>query len=194
MLKYRLLLKKLTYWVFVWPILLCYFLAPAPDRAKCRMDLSRYYRQHHGCEPSSTIVGLYNILLAFREFRTIYYKRIGPLSWLVKWLLPGRSECHLMIKSCDLGGGLYIQHGWAMVLNAKKVGENLWINQCVTVGYNGNEHPIIGDNVTIGCGAAVLGGITIGNNAKIGANATVVTDVPDGAIAVGPKATIISKQ
>lgn len=190
MLNYRILLKKLTYWVFVWPVLLCYYLVLEADRDKCRMDMLRYYRQYHKCTPTTVIGGLYDILVTYREFRNIYYIRIGVLSWLVKWLLPGRAECHLMIKSRDLGGGLFIQHGWAMVLNAKKVGCNLWINQCVTVGYIGNENPVIGDNVVIGCGAAVLGGITVGNDVKIGANATVVTDVPDGALAVGPKATI----
>ena len=49
----------------------------------------------------------------------------------------------------------------------------------------GKRHPTIGDRVTIGSGAKVLGPITIGDDVKIGANAVVVKDVPNGDIAVG---------
>lgn len=78
-----------------------------------------------------------------------------------------------------------------MVLDAESVGENLWINQNVTVGYKGNGHPKIGNNVRIGTGAVVLGGITIGNNVNIGANAIVVDDVPDNCTVCSPKASIV---
>ena len=54
--------------------------------------------------------------------------------------------------------------------------------------------PILGDNVSIGAGAKLIGKIRIGNNVKIGANAIVVEDVPDGATVVAPKARIIVKQ
>lgn len=55
----------------------------------------------------------------------------------------------------------------------------------VTVLYGGDDIPVLGDNVEIGVGAKVLGRIHIGNNVKIGANAVVIRDVPDGATAVG---------
>lgn len=95
--------------------------------------------------------------------------------------------------SKQIEGGIFIEHGWAMVLDAEQVGENLWINQCVTVGYGRGGHPRIGNNVRIGTGAVVLGGITIGNNVNIGANAIVVNDVPSNCTVCSPKATIVKR-
>lgn len=66
--------------------------------------------------------------------------------------------------------------------------------QHVTIGGRvGPGVPVIGDNVRIGSGAKVLGGIRIGNYAQIGANAVVIKDVPDNATAVGVPAKIIVK-
>jgi len=69
---------------------------------------------------------------------------------------------------------------------AKSIGENCWINQQVTIGYGkGEEPPVIGDNVMITCGAKVLGRITVGDGAVIGANAVVIRDVEPGAVMGG---------
>lgn len=86
-----------------------------------------------------------------------------------------------------------MQHGWTCVVDAETVGENLWINQNVTIGHQGKGHPTIGDNVRIGSGAVLLGDIKIGNNVNIGANAIVVTDVPDNCTVCSPKAVVIKK-
>ena len=83
----------------------------------------------------------------------------------------------------DIGGGLFIQHGFSTYIAAESIGENCWINQQVTVGYRDNTRPpIIGNNVTITCGAKVLGPITIGDNVTIGANAVVVKDLPSDSV------------
>ncbi len=86
---------------------------------------------------------------------------------------------------------MYIQHGFATIINANSIGDNVWINQQVTVGYNGDYCPTIGDNVRIACGAKVLGGVTVGNNVIIAANAVVVKDVPDNCVVAGVPAKII---
>lgn len=92
----------------------------------------------------------------------------------------------LYIETEEIGGGLFIQHGFSTMIAAKYIGEDCWINQQVTIGYNGNrEAPVIGDNVMITCGAKVLGNINIGDNAVIGANAVVVKDVEAGAVMGG---------
>lgn len=86
----------------------------------------------------------------------------------------------LYINTCDIGGGLYIQHGFSTIISAKKIGKNCFINQQVTIGFEGEGAPIIEDNVRICAGAKVIGGINIGKNSTIGANAVVVKDVlPD---------------
>jgi serine O-acetyltransferase len=100
----------------------------------------------------------------------------------------------LFINCQDIGAGFYIQHGFSTIITAKSIGKDCWINQQVTVGYNGkNNFPTIGDNVVIRAGAKVVGKITIGNNVKIGANAVVVKDVPENCTVVGVPAYIVKK-
>lgn len=92
----------------------------------------------------------------------------------------------LFLETRDIGGGLYIQHGFSTMIAAESIGENCWINQQVTIGYNGHSSaPVIGNNVMITCGAKVLGGITVGDGAIIGANAVVIRDVAPGAVMGG---------
>lgn len=62
------------------------------------------------------------------------------------------------------------------------IGKNCTIFHQVTIGEGKNGAPIIGDNVLIGAGAKIIGNVHIGNNAKIGVNAVIVHDVPDGAV------------
>lgn len=97
----------------------------------------------------------------------------------------------LIIRTKDIEGGLIIQHGFSTIINAKKIGKNCHIYQQVTIGFNGTESPIIGDNVRICCGAKVIGGIHVGNNVVIGANAVVCKDIPDNVVVAGVPAKII---
>ena len=73
------------------------------------------------------------------------------------------------------------------------IGDDVWISQQVTIGGLNEGFPTIGNNVYIGAGARIIGKICIGDNAKIGANAVVLTDVPNGATAVGIPARVIIK-
>ncbi len=92
----------------------------------------------------------------------------------------------------DYGGGLYIAHPVGTVIAAKSIGENCSIIANVTVGMRNEwDFPVIGDNVFIGAGARVLGGIHIGDDANIGANAVVIEDVCAGATVVGVPAKVI---
>ncbi len=97
----------------------------------------------------------------------------------------------LYINTVDIGGGLFIQHGFSSVISARKIGKDCWINQQVTIGHTREGSPIIGDNVRIGAGAIVVGRIVIGNNVTIGAGATVNFDVPDNSLVVPQRARII---
>ena len=95
-----------------------------------------------------------------------------------------------------IGKGFVIDHGMGVVIGeTTEIGNNVLIYQGVTLGGMGKEtgkrHPTIGNNVVIGCGAKVLGPVNIGDNAKIAANAVVLTDVPPDSTAVGAPAKII---
>jgi serine O-acetyltransferase len=92
--------------------------------------------------------------------------------------------------AATIGEGLYIDHGSGVVVGeTAEIGENVTLYQGVTLGGTGfaigKRHPTVEDNVTIGSGAKLLGPITIGHGAKIGANSVVVADVPANATVVG---------
>lgn len=98
-----------------------------------------------------------------------------------------------------IGKGLVIDHGMGVVIGeTAEIGDNVLLYHGVTLGGTGKDkgkrHPTIGNNVIIGCGAKVLGPITVGDNAKIGANAVVVKPVPSFATAVGIPAKNITKK
>ena len=126
------------------------------------------------------------------EFRNLFYYRIGELlfvSRIIRFFFPPLPTLYLWTP--HIGGGLFIQHGFATVVAAKSIGSHCFVNQQVTIGYNGLYAPIIGDNVMVTCGAKVLGNVKVGNNVIIGANAVVVKDVPDNATVVGVPAKIV---
>jgi serine O-acetyltransferase len=89
-----------------------------------------------------------------------------------------------------IGRGLFIDHGTGVVIGeTAEIGDDVTLYQGVTLGgtgfATGKRHPTVQDNVTIGSGAKLLGPITIGHGAKIGANSVVITDVPANSTVVG---------
>lgn len=97
----------------------------------------------------------------------------------------------LYIYTKDIGGGLYIQHGFSTIISAKKIGKNCRIYQQVTIGYKQDSCPVLEDNVSVTCGAKVLGGITMHANSLAAAGAVVVKDVPEKAIVGGVPAKVL---
>lgn len=94
--------------------------------------------------------------------------------------------------NCHIEGGLMMPHPNGIVIHPDAVvGPNCLIFQQVTLGEERGLAPIIGGHVDIGAGARIIGGVRIGDHAKIGANAVVLQDVPPGATAVGIPARII---
>jgi serine O-acetyltransferase len=92
--------------------------------------------------------------------------------------------------AAKIGRGLFIDHGSGVVIGeTARIGDDVTLYQGVTLGgtgfQTGKRHPTVEDNVTIGSGAKLLGPITIGHGAKIGANSVVITDVPPNATVVG---------
>ena len=91
-----------------------------------------------------------------------------------------------------IGRNFFIDHGFVVIGETAVIGHDVTIYQCVTLGGTdpangiaGKRHPTLQDGVIIGSGAQVLGPIIVGTRARIGANAVVTRDVPDGATMVG---------
>ncbi|NLM67351.1 MAG: serine acetyltransferase [Enterococcus sp.] len=145
-------------------------------------------------------VDLNYLLIYYPQFRSIFYHRlkrdkrkiIKTLRVLAEFFF--KPLFSLLITTEEIGGGLFIQHGYCTVISAKHIGNNCWINQGVTIGYtNVTDAPEIGDNVKIYAGAKVLGAVKVGNNSIIGANAVVIKDVTENSIVGGVPAREIGK-
>lgn len=94
----------------------------------------------------------------------------------------------------SIGPGLIIYHFGGVIINGNaEIGRDCRIHHEVTIGNRqpGGPSPKLGDRVMIGAGAKLLGDITIGNDAEIGANAVVLNSVPEKAIAVGVPARVV---
>lgn len=101
--------------------------------------------------------------------------------------------------AAKIGKRLFIDHGMGVVIGeTAEIGDDVTLYHGVTLGgvsweKGAKRHPTLGDNVVVGAGAKILGGFTIGHNAKIGSNAVVVKPVPDDATMVGNAARMIVK-
>jgi serine O-acetyltransferase len=104
-------------------------------------------------------------------------------------------------ESTEIGGGLWIDHGWGLVVNGRaRIGRNVTLVQGVTIGggsridEHGNRttgYPVLEDGVTVGPNATIVGGITIGAGARILPGASVYFDVPPGALVGGNPGRIV---
>lgn len=123
------------------------------------------------------------------------------LRWLARWLaavtrwLTG-VEIH---PAAQLGRRVFIDHGMGVVIGeTAEVGDDCTLYHGVTLGgtswLKGKRHPTLGRGVIVGAGAKVLGPITVGADARVGSNAVVVKDVPQGATVVGIPGRVVSKK
>lgn len=124
-------------------------------------------------------------------YRSLFYYRIGPAkALLISWYRPG-CKYFVIPYSTKIGSGFCFYHPFSTILNAQSIGKNCTCGHNTTLGKKGTQRPIIGDNVYLGVGSMVIGGVNIGNNAVVGAGAVVVKDVPDNAIVAGNPAKVI---
>lgn len=161
-----------------------------------REDIKRY---------GLTAVGLTKGLFTGHAFYAVLHYRIA--NWLyrhhIKFLPEVITFRNIRRHGCEfspnavIDGGLMLHHSVGIVVGCfVKGGRNLEIFQNVTIGSNRKEKdgrvmPVIGNNVSIGSGAVVVGPIIIGDNVTIGANSYVDKDIPDNAVVAGIPAKII---
>jgi serine O-acetyltransferase len=162
-----------------------------------RADLSRWAENLDLEAPKNSIdfILLMTELMTFLpEYRNVLYFRLGIISVFISWMC--RPISTLQIAPTPIGPGLFIHHGIATLVTARKIGANCSIGQNVTIGFsNRTDVPTIGDNVVISAGAKVIGNVTVGDNAIVGANTVVIGDVPAGVTVFGvPGKILVSKQ
>jgi serine O-acetyltransferase len=128
-------------------------------------------------------------LLGYRVAHALYLTNVPVLPRLIALLVRALTGIEIH-PAARIGDGLFIDHGAGVVIGeTAEIGNDVTLYQGVTLGgtgfATGKRHPTVQDNVTIGSGAKLLGPITIGHGAKIGANSVVITDVPPNSTVVG---------
>ena len=128
-----------------------------------------------------------------RYFRTLFYFReSGFFAKFLRIFYP-REKYFIIDINTKLGKGVQLAHPYSTILNAERIGDNLYINHLVTVGEKDRRRPVIGNDVQLHANCCIIGGVKIGDRAIIGAGAVVVKDVPSDCFAVGNPARIIKK-
>ena len=167
-----------------------YMYRKLPCKEEIREDLLRY--GYGGSFWDFHRAMLFNVL-----FRKVFYYRTNvhaPILTKISKLFY-RPFPTMEIEAEQIGGGMVVYHGYSAIVFAKSIGRNFTVYQQVTIGRGksreGNNIPVIGDNVTVYAGAIIVGGVHIGDNAVIGAGAVVTKDVPANATVVGAKMRVI---
>ncbi|MCP5372484.1 MAG: serine O-acetyltransferase [Hyphomicrobiales bacterium] len=151
------------------------------------------------------------VLLCYPGMHALLFYRLAHGLWTRNWRLSGRVVSHLgkvltgieIHPGAQIGRRLFIDHGTGVVIGETSIiGDDVTLYHDVTLGgvapsvdshaqVNVKRHPTLEDGVIIGSGAQVLGPITIGEGARVGANAVVHKDIPAGVTAVGIPARVV---
>lgn len=174
---------------------------PHNFRSCLKGDLIRYRATILGKNGGTIWCGLFSPRFAPVLLHRIAYAlgqaRLGPLARAVSLVNFTVFGIEIAIR-CRIGPGLVFPHTQGTVIGATCLGSNVTVFQGVTLGargldaaYQPDARPSVGDDVLIGAGAKVLGGIRLGHRCRVGANAVVLESVPDDAVAVGVPAHIV---
>lgn len=190
-------MRRIWYIPLWWAARLC------AEREKVALDLARE-RWFDPADPprGSDLRSQYLYALCVPAFRTLLFHRLSHgtsfdrvAAGLLKRAMPGERTLEL---GCErIGGGLRVAHGYSTVIYAERMGRDCTVHQNVTVGLSHvgrvDRWPVIGDRVFIGAGAAVLGGVTLGDDCVVGANAVVTRDVAPGVTVAGVPARPVAR-
>ena len=156
-------------------------------------------------EHDPAAINILEILLAYPGFHARQFHRVAHT--LHRWHIPflPRLISHFsrfltgieIHPGAKIGEGLFIDHGMGVVIGeTSEIGDNVVLYQGVTLGGTSMQrikrHPTLGNNVAVGCGAALIGDITIGDNSKIGSGSVVITSVPPNATVVGVPGRVVA--
>lgn len=156
-------------------------------REKANLSLTFYLRMF-------LITGGFQYVLCRRiQEGLILIPIIGRPARRIFWWMTNMIFGSEIAIGAKVGGGLYIPHPYGIVVGVCEIGENVTLLQNVTIGVKSGSDAglaVIGDDAFLSTGCVVLGDVKVGKGATIGANSVVLTDVPDGAIAIGAPARI----
>ena len=144
------------------------------------------------------ILFLYPGLKAIRMYRRANWFQRHNMHFMARWISQRcvRKTGIEIHPAAKIGRRFFIDHGTGVVIGeTTEIGDDVTVYQGVTLGGTGKDtgkrHPTIGNGVMVGAGAKVLGSFTIGDNARIAANAVVLNEIPANATAVGVPAKVV---
>lgn len=172
---------------------------PAGPRGLIRLVWSDLRAKAEWCYESRRLPAVVKVLLTDGTPAMIWYRlmqwarrwRLSPLEMLFNRLNTMLCGC-IIGRGAEFGPGFVLIHSLGVVINGNvRGGSNVKIEHQVTIGAEKRQSPVIGNDVFVGAGAKIIGPVRLGDGAKIGANAVVLTDIPAGATAVGIPAKVV---
>jgi serine O-acetyltransferase len=162
--------------------------------SELRLDITAAHQR----DPAARGVSSVEVLIAWPGVQAVLAHRVAHALHDANVPIAPRAIAYLsrmatgveIHPAANIGDGLFIDHGMGVVIGeTADIGDDVTLYQGVTLGgtgfATGKRHPTVGDNVTIGSGAKLLGPIEVGHGAKVGANSVVITDVPPNSTVVG---------
>jgi serine O-acetyltransferase len=163
-----------------------------------KQDLQAVFDRDPAATSKLEVILTYAGFHALLAYRVAHWLKVNDvpilpriISQLARWVTG--VEIH---PSAKIGTGFFIDHGMGVVIGeTAEIGDYVTLFQGVTLGGTGKErgkrHPTLGNHVVVGAGAKILGGITIGDNVKIGANSVVLKNVPPNSTVIGVPGRVI---
>lgn len=157
-------------------------------------DMADDFRRHERSILNPAVWAVWNYRFGVRAAKI----RFPPLRWFTGKVYGFHRFLNIVFggitlnRETRIGKDFHIIHANGIMIDSKAViGDRCGIMHQVTIGSNfGNGVPVIGDDVFIGAGAKILGGIKIGNNVIVAANSLVISDIPDNSTAIGVPARV----
>lgn len=163
---------------------------PALDRLRAQAERN-----------ARVFLGMPFIPVALMRIRNELVRRGVPLLPYICELIANAGWRVAIGRYVDAGPGLILPHGHVVIDGRVTLGRDCVVNPWCTIGLSGAHRlgfdmrgPTLGDRVMVGTGAKLIGPITIGDDARIGANAVVLDDVPPGATVVGAPARVVNSR
>ena len=163
-----------------------------------RYDIKNIMQKDPAARSAIEVFFLYPSVRALRDYRFAHWLYKHKCFFLARMVSQNsRRATNIEIHpAATIGKGLFIDHGAGVIIGETTIiGDNCTLYQGVTLGGTGKDigkrHPTLGNNVMVGAGAKILGPFTVGDNAKIAANAVVLSEVPPDATCVGVPGRVV---
>lgn len=154
------------------------------DDLRAKQALYSQYGQHCSLLKAAMTDGTTANAL-YRAQAALVRWHLAPLALLPHWLNKLLNGCVIGVRA-QFGPGFVLIHPVGVVINSSvRGGRNVWLESGVVIGDNRGHSPVLGDDVFVGSGAKILGGVVLGSGARVGANAVVLKSVADGVTVVG---------